>query len=177
MSKFCLNYIPETILDTFCCCLKPKEWSNLQSSKLLKSTTTYASCSKVLINNCRLFHCRPKPKEWSYSHFNCRVQSSPKSNLHLVPWPDIQEPIGHWISSSNYKFSTLFLALHGHSWLNELWILLLHSIFTSFRIIFLILFTIPQVSHRSYTLSKRRPFHYFRARNIGFVRYISEFYS
>ena len=116
MSKFCLNYIPEIILDTFCCCLKPKEWSNLQSSKLLKSTTTYASCSKVLINNCRLFHCRPKPKEWSYSHFNFRVQSSPKSNLHLVPWPDIQEPIGHWISSSNYKFSTLFelfMAIHG----------------------------------------------------------------
>ena len=115
MSKFCLKDIPQMIWDTFCCCLKPKEWSNLQSSKLLKSTT-YASCSKVLINNCRLFHCRPKPKEWSYSHFNCRVQSSPKSNLHLVPWPDIQEPIGHWISSSNYKFSTLFelfMAIHG----------------------------------------------------------------
>ena len=175
MSKFCLNYIPEIILDTFCCCLKPKEWSNLQSSKLLKSTT-YASCSKVLINNCRLFHCRPKPKEWSYSHFNCRVQSSPKSNLHLVPWPDIQEPIGHWISSSNYKFSTLFelfMAIHGLTNSSSSF----NIYFIPVQIILLILFTIPQVSQRSYTLSKRRPFYYFRARNIGFVRYTSEFYS
>ena len=85
----------------------------------------------------------------------------------------------YWALNFVFKLQIFdsFWALHGHSWLNELWILLLYSIFTSFRIIFLILFTISQVSHRSYTLSKRRPFYYFRARNIGFVWYISEFYS